>query len=70
MRQVIVKVSGMMCSHCTGRVKSELEKAGATEAIPDLDMGEVLIKFDGDAADVVKFVELINSLGYEAVMPD
>ncbi len=70
MRQVIVKVSGMMCSHCTGRVKSELEKAGATEAIPDLDRGEVLIKFDGDAADVVKFVELINSLGYEAVMPD
>ncbi|MDE6550573.1 MAG: heavy metal translocating P-type ATPase [Clostridia bacterium] len=70
MKEVTIKVSGMMCSHCTGRIKSEVEKAGAIKAIPDLDKGEVLIKFDGDASDVVKFVELINSLGYEAAMPE
>ena len=69
MKEVTIKVSGMMCSHCTGRIKSELEKNGAAEAIPNLERGEVLIKFDGGEQDVVKFVELINSLGYEAVMP-
>ena len=48
----VIKIEGMMCVHCEGRVKTALESIdGVIEAIPDHNTNSALIKLSKDVSD-------------------
>lgn len=60
-----LKVEGMMCAHCEGRVKSALEEiAGVTSASPSHESGTVTVELNGDVSDEA-FKEKIEAQGYK-----
>ena len=62
-----LKVQGMKCPHCEGRVKKVLEALPeVTEAIPDRKAGTVKVVLSADVADSV-LKETIESNGYKVV---
>ena len=45
--ETVLKIEGMMCPHCEGRVKSALESAdGVSEAVVSHEKGEAIVKSD------------------------
>lgn len=62
---VTIKVNGMMCGHCEGRVKKSLEElAFVDEAIPSHEKGTVELKLCGNF-DTAKVKEAIKDAGYK-----
>ena len=60
-----LKVEGMMCAHCEGRVKSALEEiAGVASASPSHESGTVTVELNGDVSDEA-FKEKIEAQGYK-----
>lgn len=60
-----LKVEGMMCAHCEGRVKSALEEiAGVANASPSHESGTVTVELNGDVSDEA-FKEKIEAQGYK-----
>lgn len=60
-----LKVEGMMCAHCEGRVKSALEEiAGVESASPSHESGTVTVELNGDVSDEA-FKEKIEAQGYK-----
>ena len=60
-----LKVEGMMCAHCEGRVKSALEEiAGVASASPSHESSTVTVELNGDVSDEA-FKEKIEAQGYK-----
>lgn len=65
-RTVTLKVEGMTCGHCVGRVQKALESApGVVEAKVDLDAGTAEVRF-GAGADAAGLSEIVTEAGYPA----
>jgi Cu2+-exporting ATPase len=65
-----MKINGMMCPHCSGRVKQVLEAlAEVDEAIVSHESGTAVITATADDADALraKCAEVITEAGYTVV---
>jgi copper chaperone CopZ len=64
--KVTLKVEGMTCGHCVGRVQKALDAApGVIEAKVNLDSGTAEIRF-GAGADTAGLAEIVTEAGYPA----
>lgn len=64
--EITMKVEGMMCSHCSGRVKSALEKLeGVSEAVVSHENGTALVK--GEKLDPAVLKAAVEDQGYDVV---
>ena len=64
--KVTLKVEGMTCGHCVGRVQKALDAApGVIEAKVDLDSGTAEISY-GAETDIAKLAEIVTESGYPA----
>lgn len=64
----IIKIEGMMCPHCEGRVKAKLEKIdGVTEVIPDHKKKQAIIKMEKNVPDEV-LITAIEEEGYKVIL--
>lgn len=62
-----LKVDGMHCGACVGRVQRALEGAdGVRSAEVSLDAGEAVVQHDEGSADRERLVELVEKAGYGA----
>lgn len=61
-----LKIEGMMCPHCSGRVKKELEAlAGVTLAEVSHESGEAIVTHDDVSADALK--STVENAGYKVL---
>ena len=60
-----IKIKGMMCSHCTGRVSEALNAVEGVSAEVTLDNGGQAI-VTGDAADEL-LIKTVTDAGYEVI---
>lgn len=64
--KVTLKVEGMTCGHCVGRVQKALDAApGVIEAKVDLDSGTAQIRFGAGTA-AASLAEIVTEAGYPA----
>jgi len=64
--KVVLKVDGMTCGHCVGRVQKALDAAtGVVEAKVDLDSGTAEIRFDA-GTDTAALIATVEQAGYSA----
>lgn len=64
--KVTLKVEGMTCGHCVGRVQKALDAApGVIEAKVDLDSATAEIRF-GAGTEVARLAEIVTEAGYPA----
>ena len=62
-----MEIKGMMCMHCSGRVKNALEALdGVTEAIVSHEEGNAIVKMSEEIADEV-LTKIVTDQGYEVV---
>nr|MBQ8252909.1 heavy metal translocating P-type ATPase [Lachnospiraceae bacterium] len=62
-----MEIKGMMCMHCSGRVKKCLEEiAGVTEAIVDHETDSAIVKSSVEIADEI-LTKTVEDQGYEVV---
>ena len=67
MKEITIKVKGMMCPHCEARVKAALEEISAVEsATPSHEAGEVKIALSAEVENAV-LEKAIECAGYEVV---
>jgi len=59
-----IKIEGMMCAHCSGRVEKALNDLPGITAVVDLESGTATVK--GDAADEV-LTKAVTDAGYTVV---
>ena len=64
-RRVAVRIEGMMCPHCEGRVKEALESIeGVLSASPSHERGEAVVTLAGDVAEAA-FSQAVEKAGYQ-----
>ena len=64
-KQVIIRVDGMKCAHCTNKVQEELKKIDNIKLVKvDLDSKKVTIKYKNEI-DLNSVKKLIEDLDYE-----
>lgn len=62
-----VKIEGMMCAHCSGRVKQSLEKIpGVESADVSHESGEAILSFTASVSDEV-IRAAVEEAGYKVV---
>jgi len=67
-KTVDIKVEGMTCAGCVGKVKGALEKVdGVKNAKVSLDKNNVVIVYDEKKTDEKALHKAINSTGFKAV---
>lgn len=65
-QNIVLKVDGMTCSHCVGRVQKALDAApGVIAAKVDLDSGTADIRH-GAGADTAGLIATVEEAGYKA----
>lgn len=63
-----IRINGMMCSHCTGRVQEALNKIDGVSAQVNLDNGgQAVVTLSKDVSDEVLY-NAIKEAGYEVVL--
>ncbi|MDH3231352.1 MAG: heavy-metal-associated domain-containing protein [Alphaproteobacteria bacterium] len=63
---VVLKVEGMTCGHCVGRVQKALDTASGVHAAKvDLESGTAEIRF-GAETDAAKLIGVVEAAGYSA----
>ena len=63
----VLKIEGMMCSHCTGRVQKVLEGVEGVSLVEmDLAAGTATVTLSGDVADTV-LMETVKAAGYDPI---
>ena len=68
--KITIPVTGMHCSACQSRVQTALkETAGVEDATVNLMLNNAVITYDEAAVEPGKFVEAIESTGYQAKLP-
>jgi len=62
-----MEIKGMMCMHCSGRVKKCLEELeGVTEAVVDHETGSAVVKSTMELDDAI-LKKTVEDQGYEVV---
>lgn len=62
--EITMKIEGMMCAHCSGRVKSALEKVdGVSEAVVSHENGTALVR--GEKLDPAALKAAVEDQGYD-----
>ena len=62
-----IKINGMSCDHCVGRVEKAVSELDGVEKIKvKLKDAEAKIKFDETKIPLDKVLEVITDLGYDA----
>ncbi|MDW7673243.1 MAG: heavy metal translocating P-type ATPase [Bacillota bacterium] len=65
--QIFIKISGMSCASCVGKVERSLkEHSGVIDANVNLATEKAAISFDSAKVSPPELIKLIKSLGYEA----
>jgi Cu+-exporting ATPase len=68
LEDVIIKIKGMMCSHCEKTVTdAALRVKGVTKASADFRKGEVKVSFDTSITDLETIKKAIMASGYEVI---
>lgn len=63
--ETIIKVEGMMCSHCKARVENVCKAVvGTTDAVVDLQQRQVTVTGN---ADIEQLKKAITDAGYEVI---
>ncbi len=62
-----IKINGMMCSHCTGRVEQALNALDGVEATVTLDNGGQAVVTIADGVAVETLTKTVTDAGYEVV---
>lgn len=65
-----IKIKGMMCSHCTGRVEQALNALDGVEATVTLDNGGQAVVTMADGVAVETLTKTVTDAGYEVVSVD
>ncbi len=64
----VLKVEGMSCMHCSGRVTKALEELdGVTKAVVSLDEKSATVEYDDSKVDVSKLKAAVEDAGYDVV---
>ncbi len=64
----VLKVEGMSCMHCSGRVTRALEELdGVTNVDVSLDEGTATVEYDDSKVDVSKMEAAVEDAGYDVV---
>ncbi|MCI8617819.1 MAG: heavy-metal-associated domain-containing protein [Clostridia bacterium] len=67
MKEIIIKVKGMMCGGCENRVKNAIKDIeGVENVIADHTTGEVIITTNDNVSQNI-IEEVIEDIGYEVV---
>src|SRR5690554_5616115 len=67
-RKEIIKISGMSCAACAGRIEKSLRGlAGVRQAVVNLALEEAVVEYEDQAVKREKFVETIKNLGYGVI---
>ena len=64
--QVVMKVKGMTCNHCSATVSGIIEQEGGTEVHVDFLLGEAAFEV-GSSSRISKIKDRINKAGYQVV---
>ncbi len=70
MKEIVIKVNGMVCTGCENRVKNALLDLDGVESVnADHIKGEVSVKLNGDV-DKLAIEEKIEDLGFDVIKED
>ncbi len=68
MKQSILNVEGMSCSHCVNAVQKAVGALeGVSSVVADLEAGKVTVEFDESVMDVGRIQAEIEDQGYDVV---
>ena len=62
--EITLKIEGMKCAHCSGRVKKALEKIDGIKAEINHENGIAVISSDGEI-DVEAIKDIIDEYGFD-----
>jgi len=63
-----IKIEGMMCGHCTGRVETTLKELGVTVIETSVEKKHAIVEVDNVSDDKLK--EAIEDVGYDVLSID
>ncbi|MBR3673139.1 MAG: heavy-metal-associated domain-containing protein [Clostridia bacterium] len=70
MKEIVLKVNGMMCEGCENRVKNSLKNIeGIEEVVADHNTGKVVVNANSEVSKEL-IIETIEDIGYEVVKED
>ncbi len=66
---VIIKISGMSCNHCSQRVEKALQQAsGVNTARVDLSAEKAYLEYDPSEVNEETLLQVIKDSGYEGIL--
>lgn len=70
MKEIVLKVNGMMCGGCENRVKNAVQNIDGVESVTaDHNTGKVVVKTNKEVSEnIIK--ETLEDIGYEIVKED
>lgn len=67
MEKIVLKIDGMTCGHCVGKVEKALKSLPGVEvAKVDLKKGTAKVKYDESKQSIDKMNEAVREAGYES----
>lgn len=67
-RKSTIRITGMMCSKCSGSVEKALKATPGVEKVEvSLQKKEAVVEYDDEKVTEAKLREVINSTGFKAV---
>ena len=70
MKEIVLKVNGMMCGGCENRVKNAVQNIDGVESvIADHHTGKVVVTTNKEVSENI-IVETLEDIGYEIVKED
>jgi copper chaperone len=67
MDKIVLKIDGMTCGHCVGKVEKSLKSLPGVEvAKVDLKKGTAKVKYDESIQTIDKMNEAVREAGYES----
>jgi P-type Cu+ transporter len=67
---VELPIAGMTCASCANRIERKLNKLDGVEARVNYATEKATVDFDPSAIDIADLVSAVESVGYQAVLPD
>lgn len=70
MKEIVLKVNGMMCGGCENRVKNAIQNIyGVESVIADHNTGKVVVTTNKEVSENI-IIETLEDIGYEIVKED
>ena len=67
---VELPIAGMTCASCANRIERKLNKLAGVDARVNYATEKATVSFDPTAVDTAELVSAVESVGYQAVLPD